>query len=105
MKDIVNYINEGDYKHIHYEIEFLEYDPEVLSEYENGDISDDELHDAIVVCDKVDPQEFIVADKKVAIEHAEEQLKKVVKTYSEVCGCALLDTDANPPHIVKKIFI
>ncbi len=102
MKSIVEYINE-DRKPVHYELTYFQYDPDTLAEYENGDVSDDELHDSAIPVDFVGPEEFIVGDEKTAIKHAENEVKKWIKKYPEICGGELWNTDAN--KFVKTISI
>ena len=84
-----------------FEVAFIQYDPDVQADYENGDVDEDELHDSATEAD----YERVVLkarDDKKAIREAEPIIKKMVNKHPELCGGIVYDMGGN---VVENIFI
>ena len=88
-----------------YEIMFLQYDPDVQEEYENGDATDDDLHDSAYESDKVKRVHFTARDDKEAVRKATKELAKVTSKHPEICMASVYYDNADDGDIVETIFI
>lgn len=73
-----------------FEVAFVQYDPDTLAEYEDGDVDEDELHDSIFEAD-YDRVPLKANDDKKAIREAEPIIKKMVNKHPELCGGIVYD--------------
>ena len=91
-------INEAKYR---YSIEFLQYDPDVLAYYENGDADEDDLHNSEQSADVKDlmltAKSWSDAESKITKE-----LAKIVNKYPEVCGCEVYGEDG---ELIDTIYV
>lgn len=87
-----------------YEIMFLQYDPDVQEEYENGDVTEDELHDSAYE-GNVERVRIGALDDKMAIRKATKELAKVTKNHPEICMASVYHDSADDGDIVETIFI
>lgn len=87
-----------------YEIMFLQYDPDVQEEYENGDATDDELHDSAYEGD-VERVRIGALDDRAAVRKATKELAKVIKSHPEICMASIYHDSADDGDIVETIFI
>jgi len=98
-------VNESYKDRLHkYEIMFLQYDPDVLEEYENGDVTDDDLHDSAYEGD-IDRVQIGALDDQTAIRKATKELAKVVNKHSEIVAASVYHDNADDGDIVETIFI
>ena len=88
-------------KEFEYTVRFMQYDPDVLAEYEDGDVDDDELHNSLQNSDIKDitlkAKSWSDAESKITKE-----LAKVVSKHSEVSACEVYDEDG---EIIDIIYI
>ena len=83
-----------------YYITFMQYDPDTLEEYEDGDVTEDDLHDSMYEAD-YEYEYFDANNDKEAIRKAEPIIKKMSNKHPEiVAGCVYTDGD-----IVETIII
>ena len=101
MKTIKEYINESK----EYSIMFLQYDPNVKDEYENGDATDDELHDSMYESDKVKRVKFDALDDRMAVSKATKIIAKEVNKHPELCGGSVYCGDPDDGDIVETILL
>lgn len=88
-----------------YEVMFLQYDPDVQEEYENGDATEDDLHDSAYESDKVKRVQFDAANDKDAVRKATKELAKVVNKHPEICMASIYRGSADDGDIVETIII
>lgn len=87
-----------------YEIMFLQYDPDTLEEYENGDATEDDLHDGAYE-GNVERVRIGALDDKMAVRKATKELAKVVNRHPEICMASVYHDSADDGDIVETIFI
>ena len=87
-----------------YEIMFLQYDPDVQAEYEDGDATEDDLHDSAFEGD-VERVRIGALDDKAAVRKATKELAKVTKKHPEICMASIYHDSADDGNIVETIFI
>lgn len=87
-----------------YEIMFLQYDPDVQEEYENGDATEDDLHDSAYE-GNVERVRIGALDDKMAIRKATKELANVIKKHPEICMASVYHDSADDGDIVETIFI
>lgn len=85
MKKLNEYITEA----AEYELMFMQYDPDVQEEYENGDATDEELHDSMFESDKVKSVKFSAPSDKIAVKKATDIISKECNKHPELCGGCL----------------
>lgn len=84
-----------------FEVAFIQYDPDVQADYENGDVDEDELHDSATEAD-YDRVPLKAREGKRAVREAEPIIKKMVNKHPELCGGIVYDMGGN---VVENIFI
>ena len=84
-----------------FEVAFIQYDPDVLTDYENGDVDEDELHDSATVAD-YDRVILKAREDNKAIREAEPIIKKMVNKHPELCGGIVYDMGGN---VIENIFV
>ena len=84
-----------------FEVAFIQYDPDVLAEYEDGDVDEDELHDSVTEAE-YDRVSLKAKEDKSAVREAEPIIKKMVNKHPELCGGIVYDMGGN---VVENIFV
>jgi len=84
-----------------FEVAFIQYDPDVQADYENGDVDEDELHDSATEAD-YDRVTLKASEDKKAIREAEPIIKKMVNKHPELCGGIVYDMGGN---VIENIFV
>ena len=84
-----------------YEVAFIQYDPDVQADYEDGDVDEDELHDSAIEAD-YDRVPLKSTEDKKAVREAELIIKKMVNKHPELCGGIVYDRRGG---IIENIFI
>ena len=84
-----------------YEIAFLQYDPDVQADYEDGDADEDELHDSADESTYERVALNATSDRE-ALHQAETIIKKMINKHPELCGGTIYDRDGD---IIKTLFI
>ena len=87
-----------------YEIMFLQYDPDVQEEYENGDATEDDLHDSAYE-GNVERVRIGALDDKMAVRKATKELVRITKNHPEICMASVYHDSADDGDIVETIFI
>ena len=87
-----------------YEIMFLQYDPDIQEEYENGDATDDDLHDSAYE-GNVERVRIGALDDKAAIRKATKELARVANKHPEICMASIYHDSADDGDILQTIFI
>lgn len=72
-----------------YTITYLQYDPDVQKEYEDGDVDDDELHDSAIESDVVKPLDIAATDDEQAKRKAKKIIGKEINKHPELCGACV----------------
>lgn len=84
-----------------FEVAFIQYDPDVQADYENGDVDEDELHDSATEAD-YDRVILKAREDKKAVREAEPIIKKMVNKHPELCGGIVYDMGGN---VIENIFV
>lgn len=85
----------------YYRLIYLTYDPVVQSEYEDGDVDEDELHDSANEYFEVNPVILMSRDDKSVIRDAKKNIKKIINRHPEICGGRIYKGD----DVIENIFI
>ena len=91
--------------HETYEMMFLQYDPDVQQEFEDGDATEDDLHDSTFEDEDVKRVKFTASNSKDAVNKATKELAKVVNKHPEVCAASVYYDNADDGDILQTIFI
>lgn len=87
-----------------YELMFLQYDPDVQAEYEDGDATEDDLHDSAFEGD-VERVTIEASSDREAVHKATKELAKVTNKHPEICMASIYHDSADDGDIVETIFI
>lgn len=88
-------------KEFEYTVRFMQYDPDVLAEYENGDADDDDLHNSLQNSDAKDitlkAKSWREAESKI-----NKELAKVTNKNTEVSACEVYGEDG---ELIDTIYV
>ena len=84
-----------------FEVAFIQYDPDIRADYENGDVDEDELHDSATEAN-YDRVPLKAREDKRAVREAEPIIKKMVNKHPELCGGIVYDMGGN---VIENIFV
>ena len=87
-----------------YEIMYLQYDPDVQAEYEDGDADEDELHDSAYE-GEVEREQFDAMNDRDAVRKGTKLLAKVANKHPEITMASIYVGNADDGYIVETIFI
>ena len=87
-----------------YELMFLQYDPDTLAEYEDGDADEDELHDSTYEGD-VERLTIEASSDREAVRKATKELANIVNKHPEIVAASVYFGAADDGDIVETIFI
>lgn len=87
-----------------YEIMFLRYDPNTQKEFEQGDATEDDLHDSMYEGD-IERLRIGAIDNKQAIRKATKELAHIVNKHPEIVAASIYHDSADDGEIVETIFI
>lgn len=88
-----------------YEVIFLQYDPNTQEEYENGDATEDDLHDSAYESDVVKRERIDAINDKDAVRKATKILARTVNKHPEICMASIYFGSADDGDIVETIFV
>ena len=94
-------VNVEEAKEFEYTVRFMQYDPDVLAEYEDGDADDDDLHNSLQNSDMKDitlkAKSWREAESKI-----NKELAKVTNKNTEVSACEVYGEDG---ELIDTIYV
>ena len=101
IKIVTESVDVEEAKEFEYTVRFMQYDPDVLAEYEDGDVDDDELHNSLqnsAVKDiTLKAKSWREAESKITKE-----LAKVTNKNTEVSACEVYGEDG---ELIDTIYV
>ena len=101
IKIVTESVDVEEAKEFEYTVRFMQYDPDVLAEYEDGDADDDDLHNSLQNSDVKDitlkAKSWREAESKI-----NKELAKVVNKNTEVSACEVYGEDG---ELIDTIYV